>query len=810
MIKLYPVRKIVLRYLIFSIPVLFLLGSCQITKHLNEGQQLVTKNKVKIKSKEKITDRRALEYELETIVKQLPNEKFLGLFRTRLWFYFRTDDPGDTTKIDRWIQRKIAEPPTIYDVDITERTARSMKYYLQNRGYFDAEVDFKIKEKRNNKKVIVNYTVDPHQRYLIDSVSYICKDFQIQRILKDTEEESFLKSGDPVSVDLYNKEVDRISTTLRNLGYANFDPSYIDALTGDSTNHKVNLTFTIFTPKDLEAHQIFHIGKVQVDTDYKPALDGSFKIDTLIKGIHFVSNNDELSVNPQNILQAISLREGVLYSDEALNRTNSQLRKLDYYKYITIDRKEDPNDPQVLNFLIRMTPRKKLVIGADLEINNSNYDISNTSSSIFGTSVNLNFRNRNFLNNASVFSASVQGGIEFNFEDPDNLIYSLDLLAQGNWDIPRYVPFTNFYRGVSRLPGLQSLYPNLSQLSQTRVSASYNRLLLFNFYSFNSFNGSFGYDLQLSPRKRLRLNQAGVNYLAPEFEPDFEVILDSNPFLRSSFTDQLFTGLFFRDLSFDYSSRTNIRGHSWAAGVNFEASGLEIMALNSLYNLGFEDYNFRLFNSVDFSRYLRLEANFRAYFNINEKQSMAFRVASSVAVSLQDTIEVPYVKQFIGGNQNTMRGWRYRELGPGEFVDPLTIDNPNNVPFYQSGDFLLEMNAEYRFDILSYFKGAFFLDIGNIWTLKYDELRPGSQLLWRSRPDPNTGEMIGNNFLKQLAVGTGFGLRGDFSYFIIRFDLGLKMRNPFPDEEGNYWLIDTWSKLQFNDFNYNLAIGYPF
>ena len=185
--------------------------------------------------------------------------------------------------------------------------------------------------------------------------------------------------------------------------------------------------------------------------------------------------------------------------------------------------------------------------------------------------------------------------------------------------------------------------------------------------------------------------------------------------------------------------------------------------------------------------------------NFSKEVIGAVRIGAGVGVPFGDSRAVPYVKQFFVGGPSSIRAWRIREIGPGGYleIDPDTGKPVNTQPYYQAGDFRFEFNGELRFPIFSYFKGAVFLDGGNIWTLRNDPGRPGSQLRWNS--------------YKNIAIGTGFGIRGDFSYFVIRLDFGLPLRRPYLDPVSNaYWVPNLFSKMQFSDFNPNLAVAYPF
>ena len=799
----------------FALVILFLGTSCNTGKYLNEGESYVNKNIIVFDTKQKIEKKRSLAYELSTLYKQKPNDKILWLFKHRLWFHYKTNKPEDTTKIDRWIQRVIAEEPSIYDSLKTEETARAMEYFLQHRGYYNAKVTFKEERKKKgsttNSKV--TYYVNPFHVYTIDSVFFAAKDSNIQRILSDVSDRTFLKPGQPVSIDVYNQEVERITKVLKNLGYAYFDRRFVDQLKGDSSDMKVKLYLNVLNPPNGQEHEVFHIGKITVFDGFNPKEFKSSLKDSLIGGVHFKIGEENTIVKHQTILNSIFLKEGDLYQEDNFVKTNRDLRTLEIYKFVSIKSVRDTLENGKINFLIRLTPKQKIVVGADIELNNSNYS-TGSGRTLIGTALSINMKNRNFLQNAGVFSVQLHGGVEFDFGNPDEFLFSVDVAASSNWQIPKFIEFPKTISLLNRIRIIpDNFYIGMKERAQSKITVIYNRLLLFNFYSYHSFNALFGYDYKANSNKRFILNQIGINYLFPVAEESFQIILDNNPFLARTFVEQLFTGFFFRDFSYLFSGKTNVRGRSQALRTNFEVSGLEVFLINKAYNAAFSNMDtFKLFGTVEYSQYLRFEGGYMRTKDFNKKHSFAWRISGNVAVpfGFSSDIGVPYVKQYYAGGPNDIRAWRVRELGPGEFIDTLTIINPGNIPYYQAGDFKLEFNLEYRFNIFWRLKGAVFLDGGNIWTLKFDPSRPGSQLLWKPKELPN-GDFVGDNFLKQFAMGAGFGIRGDFTYFIIRLDVGYKLKSPYPDENGNYWLTNQWEGIRYqNRYNWNLAIGYPF
>jgi len=800
--KLQTCFKLLVGLLFASI----MLSSCNTRKFLKADEALLQKNSISFESDDKIKKKRSLEYELKTLYKQSPNAKALKLTRFRLWCWYKTNDLERPNKFQRWVKKRVAEPPALFQEEIAEATAKSMQNYLQNKGFFNAAVTYEKTLNKKRKEASVKYLINQNTLYTIDSVFFQSTDPKIQRILNDSEEDSFLKIGEQVSNDLYGKEVSRITTTLRNLGFAYFNRNYIDNLKGDSTSTAVKIYLDVLNPKNETEHKIYRIGKITVVPNFRPSEKLQPKQDTIVNGIHYKLDEKGFVVSPNSINRDIFLKEGDLYREDNFVKTNRQLGRLDVYKYISIVDSPNSLEDDMIDFEIRLTPRDRMAIGGDIELNNSNYTVQNDNNSLIGTALSLNYQNRNFRRNASTLELKASSGIEWNLATPDDLIYSLDILAQADWYIPKFVQFPKLTTALTKIGIIkQRFYNDLKDKGETKVSASYNRLLLFNFYNYHSLNLSLGYDLQRNSSNRYTWNQTGVNYLLPRFRPEFEKIRDANPFIQRSFTEQLFTGFLFRDLKYTYTGKSNIFGRSWKFIGDFELSGGEVFLTNWIAN-GFDKKNeFLLFNEVQFSQYARLNLDLRRYIGLGKNGTFAYKVAIGIARPYGFSEDVPYVKQFYGGGPYGNRAWRIRELGPGGFEEPPPSDDVIQV-FYQTGDLKIDFNIEYRFNIFWGMKGALFLDAANVWTLEKDTARLGSQFLWKADPlIPATAP-----FYEQFGVGVGAGIRYDFSYFVLGLDIGIKARNPFPDEEGRNWLFHRWDKLQLKDVNPNLLIGFPF
>jgi len=822
------------RFFLQLLALLVLFSACNTTKFLEDDELLLTKNSIKFINTKKIKNKTALSYELSTFYEQEPNSNFLLVF-PREWFYFKTQEADDTTKLDRWQRRVIAEQPTIYDQLLADSTAKSMQYFLQYNGYYDADVFYDDVVK--NKKVKVTYFVDAKQQYLIDSVFFSSEDTTIQRVLRETRSLSLMQPGEPLTRTLYEQERERITNSLRNRGYADFYSNYVSPLVADTTYQagKANVYLEVLPPTRDSTHEQYRVGTVAVYPQYDPLADEVNLQDTTVGGFLFrFPKDNDFKVRPQVLIESIYLRPGDVYSQANYDLTIKQLSSLGIYRFVRIQEEVDDVNPDQLNFRIELTRNLRMEMGIDFELNYTNRSVTAGAGNLIGITASPSLRNRNLFQGAELLVTNISAGVEVNPTATDSTFWNtIDLRAQTNLYLPKFYDYLGMWRGlysarISKKGGIISdrFFRSLHENAQTRLTASYNYLLLLGFYRYNLLNATYGFDLQEShPRgtKRYLLNHIGVDFLRPTTQQAFDDILDSNPFLERSFGNQLFVSLLFRDFNYVFNSRPNRRGQSHYWGFNVETAGTEIWAGNAIYNaFALRSDTLRIGN-IDFSQYIKTEADYRYYKQFTPKTSLATRVNFGIARPFGFTTDVPYVKQFYVGGPNSIRAWAVRGLGPGGYEDPLTIDpDPSNrLLFYQTGDLKLEFNIEYRFNIFWRLNGAFFLDGGNVWTLRRDPARPGSQFLFRDRVIENSTQPypINDAFYKQIALGSGFGTRLDLTYFIFRLDMGLRMRSPFPLTENfsdgsrvveqDYWY--DWNKYNFWDLvNFNIGLGYPF
>ncbi|MGH1434206.1 MAG: BamA/TamA family outer membrane protein [Lewinella sp.] len=807
----------------YAIPVILLLvccSSCNSTKFLEQSEYLLDKNQVLIK--EKMEGRSDLAYELSTFYRQSVNSNFFFLF-PREYAYLNNSAPDDTTGWKRFKRETIGEPPTIYSDSLTTLTAQDMQTYLHYKGYLQAQV---IPQRSlRKKKMQVSYYALPGPRYYIDSVNFHSPDKEVDRLLQLDKEQSYFKSGDPLDLSRFNQEKTRITSHMRNNGFAEFYQTQIGELELDTfqMQEKANVYVTVYPPFGDTTHQQFYIGEIEVYLDF--AIDKkNILSDTTIAGLHFFLTERGFIVNPSTLRKAISLRPGELFSQENYNQTNDQLSELGIFRFVRIKQEPDPIDKDVIHLSIQLTPNYLFEINTSLELNYTNRSNA-LNNNLIGMSLNPGVVHRNFLGGAELFSANLSAGVEVAPQriGGDDFWNTVDLRADFDLTLPQFVDYLGLWRSIYRIPSFKDkrligrdFYRTLRNKATTHIGAGYEYLLIFNWYSYDLLNLSYGYEVQPSRFERYSIDHFAINFLNPSTDTLFEFQLKENGFLERSFGQQVFISLLFRNFDFTRRSKTTLRGRTTYLNANIEIAGAEVYGINQLYNeISGENSEFKLGSDIAISQFARSELELRYQKQVTTDQAFVARFNIGAAVPFGAyTSDVPYVKQYFVGGANSMRAWAPRGLGPGGFQDPLANSAVNNFRLFQTGDFKLEMNMEYRFPIFLRIKGAIFADVGNVWTFEEDLERPGSQLKFGAATPNSDSGLWYYPFYKQLAIAGGMGLRVDLSYFIFRFDVGAKLRNNAPSfrdtkaPESAWW--NDFRDIDTNDFGFNFGLGFPF
>ncbi len=810
-------------------------NACNTAKFLKEEEFLLRGNSIKFKSKEKIKNKPSFRYQLAELYQQNSNRKFFGI--PREWFYFKTAGSGDTTKLDKWIRRVIAEPPTIYSDSLRFATEKAIVFYLNKRGYYNAEV---FSDKRTKgKKIYIDYYVNPRKQFTIDSVSFFSPDSTVNQILDNIHHQTALTTDAPIDVATFEKEKERITTYLRDNGYANFYPYHVSSLEADTTvePQKANLFLTVDLPANDSIHRIFRVGKIEIFPNFSPLYRPSELYHTEIDNYHFYDTIQTFKIKPKTVINAIYLKEGELYSEENYDKTYQRLSSLGVYKFIRIRQNVDSIQQDVINFRIELTPDERMEFNLDFELSYTNRNaVSALTPNLFGTTISPSFSHKNLLHGAELSVTNLSAGVEFNpnINTAGNRFWNtVDFGIQTELTVPKFLDYFKLWKladkirlGKKVVPVEKRFYTALKETAVSRISTGYNYILILDLYQYNLFNTTFGYEVRRGQTTRTFINHIGIDFLEPRIKPAFRVILDENPFLERSFGQQLFFSALFRNFNMVFNSRPKSNGEQNYFSIDLETAGGEVWAVNSLTNAIRNARDTFGIGNTKFSQYISLKTDFRYYKQITPKRGFGTRFYFGIARPFGFSSDVPFIKQFAVGGPNSIRGWVERGLGPGGYLDTLAhspdnrfrLDSGNRLRLYQTGDLRIEFNAEYRFNLYWLLDGAFFLDAGNIWTIQSDPSRCGSQFLFRSRTLEACEEqgLVNDPFYRQIAIGSGFGFRLDLTYFILRLDMGVRLRYPFPLQfprtenitEGDYW--EDFNGWGIRDVNFNLGFGYPF
>lgn len=779
---------------------MLLFSSCGTVKYLKDDETFLKKNKIYLKKAQEIHNKKTFKYELFTVSAQRPNRSFL--FVTRRWYHYNIAAKSDTSKFNRWVLKKLAEPPAIYDTTLTQKSIKNMKAMMSQKGYFDAEVTYKS-HVNWRKKTIVKYYITPNKLTRIDSAFLVCPDSNIYKILMNHQGETYIKPNSVLSLINYNQEVSRIVRLLRNRGYAKFSPSHIAALQVDTAGNKNIARLEIHPYQDSLNHPVFRIGEIKVYHKFQSLLQLKDSQDTIINGFSFMPNT-ELDVRPKAITEKISIQRAKLYNIDQIEDTQKLLSKLNYYKSINISQQVSKSDSSLMDIKLYLAPKKKMAMGYLVDFNNSNVDNAGQNGSFLGIGGNINFAHRNIFHGSELLRLNLDAGLDIALRG-ERRINSSNVSFSGDLFFPKYIntiPFINFGKWFNNSQ-VSDFSKDVRKFSSSQISTNFTFVKIPNWYKYRLLKSNIGINYYGKKGSQLTVNNIGIEYFFPQPDTAFIALMDKFIYLQRSFRKQLFTGFLFKNISYNSDVRTDAKGLSVQWGGSFDVSGLEILALNQTYNALFgkkEVFKLGLDEDqlTEYAKFLKLSIHGTIKRDLTSTQTVGLKLTTGIALPLSDTRNLPYVAQFYAGGPNSIRGWSIRELGPGGFKDPIASLQGYSRPYYQTGDFKFEVISEWRFDIYWIFKGAFFLDAGNVWTLRQDPERPNAE--------------ISKDILKQLAVGSGFGLRMDLTYFILRFDLGLKMRNPYPNESNYYWINygGGFRNVHFDDFNYNIQVGYPF
>lgn len=726
---------------------------CSTSKYVPEGEHMLNSVKVQYdKSADDLSD-----YSLKSYNLQQPNSKWFGL---KLPLYVYSLGGQDTTKRLNHFFRKLGEAPVLYDSTTTQKSQRQMEQVLVNAGYLRPDIKIGTRTKKN--KLDLTFDIVPGQRYNIRSLSYNISDSIIDSIICLEAPHLRLISADmPLNINTLHQERIRITNKLRSSGYYHFtkeDISYdIDTIKG-STDVDVTMRIGLFMEnrKDIpHPHPTYAIRSIE----YMPESDGKY---------HF---------RPSFYRFNTLIREKKLYNDAAVKQTFSNFQRLSGVSFTNIQFSNTPS-PDSLDAKVYISHSKPLSIGYDVEATNSAGD--------FGAALSVTTSNNNIFKGCEVLSFKLRGAYEaINGLDGYEGNKYLELGAELNLTFPTlYFPFITHdwsvrYRASSEI----SIQYNLQERPEfgRRVLTGAWR------YKWSGLNRYHQHKFDL-----LEVNYVYMPWISSQFQNQYiEAYGKTNAILQYNYQNLLITKLGYTLTYNSLGSSSQTYGkNAYTMKLNVETSGNALRAATSAINGKRNKEGQYTFCGIAFAQYVRADLDFTKSFRINRNNSLALHSSVGIAVPYGNSDMLPFEKRYFAGGANSVRGWSVRSLGPGSYDGASKAINFLN----QSGDIKLYLSMEYRTNLFWKFAGAVFVDAGNIWTIKKYEDQPG-------------GEFRFDKFFEQIGVAYGLGLRLNMSFFIIRFDAGMKAINPAETGRDHYPILSP--KLS-RDFALHFAVGMPF
>lgn len=654
-------------------------------------------------------------------------------------------------KLFSLFRNPFSRKPVIYDTLQARLSCQDLMTAMQNEGYMNADVSLYTETK--GKKLKATYLLHPGQPFLIGKVNYNIQDEGIQQLLHlDQTDNQQIKPGMRFTVETLDNERKRIAGLLSDNGYFRFNKDFIH-FTADTVMGRKDIALTL------------QLRKYKSNSN-SPEVDHTRY---LIRDVLFQSNDsDRIHLRKQVLLNATAIKAGRPYDASALQRTYNNFARLQAVKYTNIKFAEVP-DTNLLDCHIQISTNKPSTISFQPEGTNTAGDL--------GAAASITYTNRNLFHGSEQLSIEFRGAYE--------AITGLEGYQDQN-----YTEFSV----ETKLVFPRFLAPFLSKSFRRRQTASSEWAVSWNFQNRPEFHRrvfSSAWRYRWSEPKHhlnyrfdlLDLNYVYMPWISSTFKRDYlDNAENRNAILRYNYED-----IFIMKAGFTVSYTDGVD----AVRANFESAGNLLNGVSKGFGFKTNSQGQHTLFNIAYAQYVKLDFDYTHLFQFDERNALALHAGLGVAYPYGNSTVLPFEKRYFSGGANSVRGWSVRELGPGKFKG-----TDGRIDFInQTGDVKLDLNAEYRSSLFWKLQGALFIDAGNIWTLRNYAEQPGGQFKF-------------TEFYKQIAASYGMGLRLNFDYFILRFDMGMKAINPAYESEKEHWSI-FHPKLS-RDFDFHFAVGLPF
>ena len=813
-------------YIQFSIAFAILLSSCSSIKYL-EKEKAIKANEYLLYKQNTRGNKEESGEKFTTLYQQKPNRK-LPIIGSRPYFYFyvigkslnytkktsaRIDsvtkkydrkilaDSANPKKVKKLVLKKekkleklrvklkegngfmrtFGEAPAIANKEYFEKTAQMMSQMLKTKGYYHNSIQ--INYDTNGKKLKVVYQVKEGEPHRISSIKYIVLDSEIQKLIEQNKAESALKQNEKLDETDLVKERDRLDKILKNNGYYDFEKQFIFCKIDTNVGpFKAEVEIILDTASGRNLYKKYYLDRINCLIEHTKF--GKLDRDTITYDrVNFIQVNNRYG--KKVLAGKIKFRPGDVFSMDKTISTQLNLTNLDNFKFIDIRYSKRSDKDSILDVQIILNSHKKFQITDEWGLN--------VTQGLPGPQASVSFLDRNVLRGCENFDASVRFGIEgvASATNPNAVYRSVE----GAADVG--ITFPQFYFPTKIRLKFNNYFP------RTRLSFSFNNIIRPDYLRRN-YKLALNYTFTRNTYSRFILSFADLNVVqstiyTKTFSDYLDTLTNRGNTLITSFRPSFVSSI---HLTYIYNNNDFTKFVNGRFLRIFAETGGNIVNLleKPLENQGIIRDD-KLFGELSYFRFVKCNVDYRLYRAVLPKSQIAMRINTGVAYPLHNQ-SLPYEKYFFAGGSNSLRAWRPRRLGPGSKEPSIpNADGVYDYRFEQPAEIILELSIESRFKVIKFIEGAVFVDAGNVWRV--------GESIESTRPS----DFNKDRFFKEIAIGSGLGIRFNFGFIIVRFDLGLKVYDP-ARKESERFVVKNWTLrnvLGKNEYGLiNLGIGYPF
>lgn len=763
-----------------------LLVGCSPTRHVPAGQYLLDDVTLDVND----STRTISGSNMMTYVRQRPNNRFLHISRLRLGIYNMSGQ--DSTKWwNKWM-RRLGEAPVIYDRAASETDSLQLLRAMRNAGFLGATVNIDSMPDARKRKMKLKYELNAGEPHVIESVTYEFPNDTLRELVMRDSARFIVRPGNRLDRSDLETQREWITSRLRNRGYWAFSKEFI-TFNADTTagSHKVDLTMIVHPPyspelnkMNLDTHREYIVRDIVVITDFNGSTDTDLKSyaseDTVGYKDLTILYGDKKYLRPSVIYENIFLRKGTKFRQRDVDNTYSALGRLPILKFIQIRMLPagEIGDTGLVDAYVLLTPGRSQTISLELEGTNSEGDL--------GVALGVNYSHRNAGRGSELLTLKLRGSYQAINGHLEGFIHNRFM----EYGVETAVTFPKF-----KAPFLhESFKRKIKASTELHISLNYQERP-----EYTRIISTAGWSYKWSERAsryRYTFTPIDINYVyLPKSTNDFlDQIAPDNPLLRYSYEDHFIMRAGF---NFYYTTkrrpspfRVRRQKNIVTVRAQAETAGNLLFGISRAvdHKRNFHMNPYKVFG-IRYSQYFRVDGDFSYLHAFDRRNALACYAGLGIGVPYGNSYVLPFEKRFYGGGANGVRGWDVRTLGPGRFPGKNSVSDF----MYQCGDIRLNLSVEYRAKLFWVVEGALFIDAGNIWTIRDYATQP-------------YGKFKFNSFYKELAAAYGAGIRLDFNYFLVRFDLGMKAHNPAIDQEPWPLIHPRWGR----DHSFHFSIGYPF